>query len=113
MLFCNAGFCCTSDDLSTIISYRLLSHLDEEDEGSVASGSSLTSARQTPDQMVDQTQLQQPKSLKCEEWVSMVHVYGVYMLLIICPNDTWTDVESYLRVDGMLRWVDPSVSLGY
>lgn len=45
----------------------LLSHLDEEDEGSVASGSSLTSAQQTPDQTVDQTQLQQPKSLKCEE----------------------------------------------
>ena len=47
--------------------YRLLSHLDEEDEGGVASGSALTSGQQTSDRTVDQTQMQQPKSLKCEE----------------------------------------------
>ena len=46
---------------------RLLNHLDKEDEGGVASGSGLTSGQQTSDQTVDQTQIQQPKSLKCEE----------------------------------------------
>ena len=47
--------------------YRLLSHLDEEDEGGAASGSGLTSGQQTSDQTLDQTLMQQPKSLKCEE----------------------------------------------
>jgi hypothetical protein len=64
--------CSTS---TVLVHYRLLSHSGEKDEGGVASGSGLTSGQQTSDQTIDDTQIQQPKSLKCEEWVVMAYIH--------------------------------------
>ncbi len=62
-------------DCTTLVHYRLLSHSDEKDEGGVASGSGLTSGQQMSDQTIGDTQIQQPKSLKCEEWVVIAYIH--------------------------------------